>query len=245
MPWLEPGQLGSRRVVSGPVERHRAGQRAVRQVDPSGHLPVTFPTSLCQVPAARPRSSSPASTVRCCTPRASTSATAGTTPKAPRRCSRSASGCPTRSSRFSGLQRQSEALDGVNDVHVSATITNVGKTAGRRRRSALPGRSGVDRRAAASAGRLPACRARPRAGRLGCSSRSPREIRGGGTTDAGGWTQSAGRYRRLRGRLLGTGRPAAPRRRSTSPRRRARGRWWSTPRARDPPGSVRHASTSG
>ena len=50
MPWLSSVR-GARGLVSGPGGRH--GDRALLfgGVDPSGHLPVTFPTSLSQVPA--------------------------------------------------------------------------------------------------------------------------------------------------------------------------------------------------
>ena len=47
----EPGGLGRGRLVPGREQRHRAGQRAVRDHRPGGHLPVTFPQSLAQVPA--------------------------------------------------------------------------------------------------------------------------------------------------------------------------------------------------
>ncbi len=54
MPWLSQ--------VSAVLDAWYPGQsngtslrgRAVRQVDPSGHLPVTFPTSLSEVPASTP-----------------------------------------------------------------------------------------------------------------------------------------------------------------------------------------------
>ena len=46
-----------------------------------------------------------------------------------RRCSRSGSGCPTRGSRSAACTWRC-AADGVNDVQVSATVTNVGKRAG-------------------------------------------------------------------------------------------------------------------
>ena len=98
MPWLSQ--------VAGVVDAWYPGQTSgtslasvlFGQTDPGGHLPVTFPASLSQVPAA-PRRSSPGTAARCCTPRASTSATAGMTRRTSRRCSRSGSACPTRSSR--------------------------------------------------------------------------------------------------------------------------------------------------
>jgi beta-glucosidase len=97
--------------------------------DPSGHLPVTFPTSLSQVPASTP---------------AQFPGTNGTVqysegidvgyrwydanhvkPLFP-----FGFGLSYTRFAFTGLRVDRSAVDGVDDVHVSATVTNVGKTAG-------------------------------------------------------------------------------------------------------------------
>ena len=97
MPWLS--QVASVVDAWYPGESNGTALAAVLfgAVDPGGHLPVTFPTDLSQVPASSP-SQFPGRTARCSTPRASTSATATTTPATRPRCSRSATGCPTRTS---------------------------------------------------------------------------------------------------------------------------------------------------
>jgi beta-glucosidase len=98
MPWLSS--------VKGVLEAWYPGQEdgtAIANVlfgsyDPSGHLTVTFPTSLSQVPASTP-AQFPGTNGTCSTPRASTSATAGTTARTWPRCSRSGTACRTRPSR--------------------------------------------------------------------------------------------------------------------------------------------------
>ncbi len=99
MPWL--GQVGA--VLDAWYPGQSNGTSLARvpfgQVDPSGHLPVTFPVSLVRS-RPRPPPSSQGRTVRCSTPRASTSATAGMTQRGPQRassrCSHSARGSPIR-----------------------------------------------------------------------------------------------------------------------------------------------------
>jgi beta-glucosidase len=94
MPWL--GQVAAVVDAWYPGESNGAALASVLYgaTDPSGHLPVTFPRSLSQVPASTP-ASSPGWAGRSSTPRASTSATAGTTGGTSPRCSRSGTGCPT------------------------------------------------------------------------------------------------------------------------------------------------------
>ena len=98
MPWLSQ--------VAGVLDAWYPGQTngtslasvLFGQTDPGGHLPVTFPASLSQVPAST-TAQFPGNGTTCSTRRASTWATAGMTRRTSRRCSRSGSGCPTRSSR--------------------------------------------------------------------------------------------------------------------------------------------------
>ena len=80
MPWMS--QVASVVDAWYPGESNGTALAAVLfgQVNLTGHLPVTFPTDLSQVPASTPPSS-PGSTARCNTPRGSTSATAITTPE--------------------------------------------------------------------------------------------------------------------------------------------------------------------
>ena len=50
----QPGGGRGGRLVPGREQRHRAGHVLFGQTDPSGHLPVTFPVDLSQVPASSP-----------------------------------------------------------------------------------------------------------------------------------------------------------------------------------------------
>ena len=131
MPWLSQ--------VAGVVDAWYPGQTngtslasvLFGQTDPGGHLPVTFPVVAEPGAGLAPRPSSRGTAPTCCTPRASTWATAGMTRRTSRRCSRSGSGCRTRSSRFSGLS-VSRALRSMarRMCGCPAVITNTGKTSG-------------------------------------------------------------------------------------------------------------------
>ena len=70
MPWL--AQVGA--VLDAWYPGQTNGTALARvlfgSADPSGHLPVTFPVDLSQVPARAPRAVPRARTARCSTPRA-------------------------------------------------------------------------------------------------------------------------------------------------------------------------------
>ena len=99
------------------------------KVDPSGHLPVTFPTSLAQVPASTP-AQFPGVNGQV---QYSEGIDVGyrfydanhETPMFP-----FGFGLSYTRFAFSGLRVSRSTVDGVSDVNVSATVTNVGKTAG-------------------------------------------------------------------------------------------------------------------
>ena len=194
MPWLS--QVSS--VLDAGIPASRTGPRSREvlfgQVDPSGHLPVTFPTSLSRS-RPRPRPSSPGPAVR----------------------SQYSEGVDV-GYRWYDAQHIHAAVP----VRVRAVLHAVRvqrparRTRRGRRRARRPGvgdghqrressRAPMSpsctwairprRRAAASAGRLPARPAGSRAVDRGCSSRSPRATRGGGTTGPAAGPRPPGLYR--------------------------------------------------
>ena len=156
MPWLNQVSCGPRRLVPGPVERDLAGAGAVRpgrpERPPAGHVPGESVAGSGLDPGPVPRDR----TVRCSTPRASTSAIAGMTP------STSDAAVPVRvravvhavrvqpTCASVPARRRRPRRPGVRDGHERRQPVR------RRRGPAVPGRPGRCRRAPASAGRLPA-----------------------------------------------------------------------------------------
>ena len=106
------------------------------QVNPSGHLPVTFPTSLSEVPASTPAqfpgivTNPTALPGPCSTRRASTWVTAGIDAKHLTPLFPFGFGLSYTRFAYSGLRVGPQAVDGVHDVRVSAIVTNVGSRAG-------------------------------------------------------------------------------------------------------------------
>ena len=103
MPWLSSVAGRVRGVVPGPGGRHRDRRPAVRRRQPVRAPAGDLPRRRCPRSRRTPRRSGRAPTAPCSTPRASTSATAGTTRNDSRRCSRSATACRTPSFSFSNL----------------------------------------------------------------------------------------------------------------------------------------------
>jgi beta-glucosidase len=129
MPWL--GQVGA--VLDAWYPGQSNGTSLARvlfgQVNPSGHLPVTFPTGLSQVPASTP-AQFPGTNGQV---QYSEGVDVGyrwydaksLTPLFP-----FGFGLSYTRFAFSGLRVGPQAVDGVHDVRVSATVTNVGNRAG-------------------------------------------------------------------------------------------------------------------
>ena len=129
MPWLNQVSSVLDAWYPGQSNGTSLAQVLFGRVDPSGHLPVTFPTSLSQVPASTP---------------AQFPGTNGTvqysegvdvgyrwydhqhlTPLFP-----FGFGLSYTRFAFSGLRVGPQSVDGVHDVRVSATVTNVGSRSG-------------------------------------------------------------------------------------------------------------------
>ena len=152
MPWLS--------AVAGVVDAWYPGQTSgtslasvlFGQTDPGGHLPVTFPASLSQVPASTTAQFPGNGT----TVQYSEGIDVGyrwydakdITPLFP-----FGYGLSYTQFAFSHLSVSPAVKDGTRDVRVSATVTNVGRRAGSRRRPAVPGRPG--RRPASRRGSWP------------------------------------------------------------------------------------------
>ena len=81
MPWLSQAGAVLDAWYPGQSNGTSLANVLFGKVDPSGHLPVTFPTSLSQVPASSAEQFPGVNGHRCCIQRDSTSATAGTTPR--------------------------------------------------------------------------------------------------------------------------------------------------------------------
>jgi beta-glucosidase len=129
MPWLS--QAGAVLDAWYPGQSNGTALASVLfgQTDPSGHLPVTFPTSLSQVPAAKPEQFPGINGQVLYTEGLDVGYrwydAQNTTPLFP-----FGYGLSYTQFRFSRLHVTPRASDGVSDVTVSATITNTGNTAG-------------------------------------------------------------------------------------------------------------------
>jgi len=192
MPWLS--QAGA--VLDAWYPGQSNGTSLARvlfgQVDPSGHLPVTFPTSLSQVPASTPQQFPGVNGQVLYSEGLEVGYrwydAQNLTPLFP-----FGFGLSYTQFRFSALHVTPTASDGVSDVQVSATITNVGKRAGADvaqlylgdpAAAGEPPRQLVDfKRVALAPGQ---------SARLQFTV-TPRDT-WWWDTNAGGWTQSAGRY---------------------------------------------------
>ena len=197
--------------------------------DPSGHLPVTFPTSLSEVPASTPAQFPGVNNEV----QYSEGIDVGyrwydsqhLTPMFP-----FGFGLSYTRFAFSGLRVRGDATDGVNDVAVSATVTKSEIERARMSRSCT---CEIRPRPVSLHASWPASSASSslRVSRPGCGSRSPRATRGGTTT-----TPVVGTRPRVCTACTSATRRHWPtcrcETRSRSPRRRVPGRCSSTRRAR-------------
>ena len=136
MPWLSQVSAVLDAWYPGQSNGTSLARVLFGQVDPSGHLPVTFPTSLSEVPAST-QAQFPGIVTDPTVPSGTVQYSEGIdvgyrwydakdmTPLFP-----FGFGLSYTHFAFSGLRVDRSAVDGVDDVHVSATVTNVGKTAG-------------------------------------------------------------------------------------------------------------------
>ena len=136
MPWLD--QVSSVLDAWYPGQSNGTSLANVLfgQVNPSGHLPVTFPTSLSEVPASTP-AQFPGIVTNPTVPTGTVQYSEGIdvgyrwydakqlTPMFP-----FGFGLSYTRFAYSGLRVGPQAVDGVHDVRVSATVTNVGSRAG-------------------------------------------------------------------------------------------------------------------
>ena len=136
MPWLD--QVSSVLDAWYPGQSNGTSLANVLfgKVDPSGHLPVTFPTSLSEVPASTP-AQFPGIVTNPAVPTGTVQYSEGIdvgyrwydaqhlTPLFP-----FGFGLSYTRFAFSGLRVGPQSVDGVHDVRVSATVTNVGSRSG-------------------------------------------------------------------------------------------------------------------
>jgi beta-glucosidase len=136
MPWLD--QVSSVLDTWYPGQSNGTSLANVLfgKVDPSGHLPVTFPTSLSEVPASTP-AQFPGIVTNPAVPTGTVQYSEGIdvgyrwydaqhlTPLFP-----FGFGLSYTRFAFSGLRVGPQSVDGVHDVRVSATVTNVGSRSG-------------------------------------------------------------------------------------------------------------------
>ena len=192
MPWLSQAGAVLDAWYPGQSNGTALANVLFGQVDPSGHLPVTFPTSLSRVPAANPEQFPGINGQVLYTEGIDVGYrwydAQGTAPLFP-----FGYGLSYTQFGFSGLKVSPKRSDGVSDVTVSATITNTGKTAGADVAQLYLGDP-------ASAGEPPRQLVGFKRVDLpsGGSARLQFTITPRDTwwwdQDAGGWTQSAGRY---------------------------------------------------
>ncbi len=136
MPWLDQVSSVLDTWYSGQSNGTSLANVLFGKVDPSGHLPVTFPTSLSEVPASTP-AQFPGIVTNPAVPTGTVQYSEGIdvgyrwydaqhlTPLFP-----FGFGLSYTRFAFSGLRVGPQSVDGVHDVRVSATVTNVGSRSG-------------------------------------------------------------------------------------------------------------------
>jgi beta-glucosidase len=192
MPWLNQAGAVLDAWYPGQSNGTALANVLFGKVDPSGHLPVTFPTSLSQVPASTPQQFPGVNGQVVYSEGLEVGYrwydANGVTPLFP-----FGYGLSYTQFHFSDLRVTPTASDGVSDVEVSATITNVGKRGGADvaqlylgdpAAAGEPPRQLVDFKRVALA---------PGQSKRLQFAVTPRDT-WWWDQDAGGWTQSAGRY---------------------------------------------------